>query len=225
MRITVSLDTQAVITQPSPLRIKAASSVPLKVAFTRGNQVVRLAEDAALEIGLKIKGKFDAPLLVYRAGFDAVAENLYEAVVNCATVELHNALGIGDGDTGNDKPTLDLSGEIGWSSGSQHFRSQTFPVIAEAPIVPSVPSLVEFPSYPPPSALLTAAGNLSNLADPATARTNLGLGGLLLQTPVPGPVTFETAGTLGQYWFDPATARLWFYVGGQFRYATLISEA
>lgn len=226
MRITVSLDTHAVIAQPSPLRVKAASFVPLEIAFTRGTQPVRLPEDAVIEVGLKARGRPDSKLLVYHTGFAAIAETLYGAVINCASAELHAALGIGDGDTANDKVSVDLSGEIGWTAGDQHFRSQTFPVVAEAPVVSSdSPAPLVPPNYPPPAALLTISGNLSELEDPATARTNLGLGDLLFRTPLAGPVTFQSEGTPGQYWFDPVTARLWVYLGGQFRYATLISEA
>jgi len=158
VRITVSLDTHAVIAQPSPLRVKAASFVPIEIAFTRGTQTVRLPEEAVIEIGFKERGKPDANLLVFHAGFEATAGNLYNAVINCATTQLHTLLGITDGDTANDKITVELSGEIGWTFGGQHFRSQTFPVIAEAPVVSSdTPAPLVPPDYPSPENLLLRA--------------------------------------------------------------------
>lgn len=117
--------------------------------------MVRLPEDAAIEFGLKAKGKAGSELLVYHAGFEAASGNLHSAAINCATTELHDALGIGDNGPANDKATLELSGEIGWTVGGQHFRSQTFPVIAEAPVVSSdAPAPLSPPNYPSPENLL-----------------------------------------------------------------------
>lgn len=173
MRITVSLDTHAVIAQPSPLRVKAASFVPVEIGFTRGSQAARLPEGAVIEIGFKAKGKPDAELLVYHTGFEAAAGNLYSAAINCATTELHAALGITDGDTANEKTTVELSGEIGWTFGGQHFRSQTFPVIAEAPVVSSdAPAPLSPPHYPPPENLLLR-GDLPEIAKPVDAAAGI----------------------------------------------------
>ena len=53
MKITVNLDTQAVITQPSPLCFKAGCYNPVEVAFTRGSQTVPLPDGAVIEFALK----------------------------------------------------------------------------------------------------------------------------------------------------------------------------
>ena len=79
------------------------------------------------------------------------------------------------------------------------------------------------PQWGEPGEYLRKDENLSGLADVALARQNLGLAAMFCRTPVAGPVTFATAGSLGEYWFDDANDRLWVYVAGQFRYTTWIS--
>jgi len=73
VRITVSLDTQSVIAQPSPLRIKAGAFVPVEVAFTRGTQSVSLPEGAVIEFALKMRGQWTGGLLAYLDVFAAAA--------------------------------------------------------------------------------------------------------------------------------------------------------
>ncbi|MCX6968095.1 MAG: hypothetical protein NTZ46_10045 [Verrucomicrobia bacterium] len=53
MKITVNLDTQAVITQPAPLRFKAGCFNPVEISFTRNSQPVPLPEGAVIEYALK----------------------------------------------------------------------------------------------------------------------------------------------------------------------------
>ena len=149
MRITVNLDTQAVTTTPSPLRLKAASMAQIEAAFTRGSAVVPLPPGAVIEFGLKAKGKTDTDLLVYSNEFAAVAGTLYAANVNCATVPIEAALGIDDDDASNDLPFIELSAELGWTIGDLHFRSQTFGVFVDAPVISSgAPALYLPPRYP-----------------------------------------------------------------------------
>ena len=135
---------------PSPFRMKAASLAQVEVQFTRAAVVVPLPMGSVIEFGIKAKNQTDAPPLVYCNTFSATAGTLYAADVNLATVELEQALGIGDSDTSNDKPQVELAGEVGWSTdGINLFRSQTFTVIVEAPVISGgAPSLYNPPRYP-----------------------------------------------------------------------------
>ena len=134
---------------PSPFRMKAASIAQLEVQFTRAAVVVPLPMGSVIEFGIKAKNT-DTPPLVYCNTFSATAGTLYAANVNLATVELEQALGIGDGDASNDKPQVELVGEIGWSTdGINLFRSQTFTLVVEAPVISGgAPSLYNPPRYP-----------------------------------------------------------------------------
>ncbi len=80
------------------------------------------------------------------------------------------------------------------------------------------------PDYPLPDNILTISAQELTTEQKAQVLDNLGLSGLLAWNSVDGPVDFETEGALGDYWFDPETGRLWYYVAGQFRYTNLISE-
>lgn len=77
--------------------------MPVELAFTRNSQPAILPGEAVIEFGLKIKGGIDSELLVYHTGFTTGPGNLYVAAINCASTPLHAALGISDGDQGNDK--------------------------------------------------------------------------------------------------------------------------
>ena len=150
MRITVNLDTGAVTTTPAPFRLKAASIAQVEVQFTRASSPVPLPAGSAIEFGLKAKGQTDSELLVYCNGFSATSGTLYAATVNCATVPLEAALGIGDSDASNDKASAEFAGEVSWSiDGAYAFRSQTFPVFVDAPVISSgAPTLYMPPRYP-----------------------------------------------------------------------------
>ena len=157
MKIAISLDTQAVMTQPAPVRVKAASFVAVEVCFTRSSQPVRLPDGAVLEFALKPQGQFTGDLLVYYNAFTLVSGSHYGGTVNFATGALLNALGLGDADPGNDLAELEASGEITWSFGGQKFRSDTFPVIVEAPLTDDNPAPAPDPQlYPTPQALQAA---------------------------------------------------------------------
>lgn len=154
MKIAISLDTQAVITQPTPVRVKAASFVAVEISFTRGSQPVRLPDGAVLEFALKPQGEFTGDLLVYHNVFTTAAGVHYAGTVNFATGALLAALGLGDTDPGNDETQLEASGEITWSIGSQKFRSATFPVIVEPPLTDDNPIPTPDPQlYPAPNAI------------------------------------------------------------------------
>ena len=157
MKITISLDTQAVITQPAPVRVKAASFAPIEIAFTRFSQPVRLPDRAVIEFALKPKGQFTGDLLVYSNAFALVSGTHYGGTVNFSAGALLNAMGLGDADPGNDESELEASGEITWSIGNQKFRSATFPVIVEPPLTDDNP--VPTPDsqlYPTPQELQAA---------------------------------------------------------------------
>jgi hypothetical protein len=70
VKITVSLDTQAVITQPSPLRIKAGAFVSVGVAFTRGARSIALSEGAVIELAVKPRNQWTGGLLAYLNAFE-----------------------------------------------------------------------------------------------------------------------------------------------------------
>lgn len=152
MRITVSLDTQAAITQPSPLRIKAGSFVPVEIAFTRGAQSVALPSGAVLEFALKMKNQWTGGLLAYLDVFAAAAGNIYTGTLNCATESMLGALGLLDSTPVNDAPQVDTNGEVTWSVDGQKFRSATFAVTVEAPVTDESPVAAPDPElYPAPA--------------------------------------------------------------------------
>ncbi|XHR27599.1 MAG: hypothetical protein ACFUZC_16865 [Chthoniobacteraceae bacterium] len=152
MKITVSLDTQAVISQPTLTRVKAASYVAVEISFTRSSQPVRLPDGATIEFALKPKGQFTGDLLAYHNNFALTAGVHYTGTVNFSSQALLGALGLGDSDPGNDGTQIEASAEITWSVGTQKFRSGTFPVVVEAPLTDDTPVATPDPElYPPPS--------------------------------------------------------------------------
>ena len=121
---------------PSPFRMKAASFAQLEVQFTRSAAVVPLPEGSIIEFGIKPKNQTDTDPLVYCNTFSATAGTLYSATLNLATSPLAAALGIGDSDATDDKKSpVEFSGEVGWSINGELFRSQTFSVFIEAPVI------------------------------------------------------------------------------------------
>lgn len=152
MRITVNLDTQAVITQPSPLRIKAGAFVPVEIAFTRGAQSVALPSGAVLEFALKLRNQWTGGLLAYLDVFASAAGNLYTGTLNCATESVLGALGLGDKTPANDVSQVDTNAEVTWSVSGQKFRSSTFSVTVEAPVTDESPVASPDPElYPAPA--------------------------------------------------------------------------
>ena len=136
---------------PTPFRMKGASIAQVEIQFTRSAVVVPLPENAAIEFGIKAKGKTDVDPLVYCNTFSPTAASLYAANINLATVPLNTALGINDGNAANDvKSPVEFSGEIGWCiDGTNLFRSQTFSVFIELPVISGgAPALLNPPRYP-----------------------------------------------------------------------------
>jgi len=83
VKITVSLDTQAVITQPSPLRFKAGCFNPLEVAFTRGSQTMPLPDVAVIEFALKPRNQWTGGLLAYLNAFYRPWQHLFGCAQLC----------------------------------------------------------------------------------------------------------------------------------------------
>ncbi len=104
MKITVNLDTQAVIAQPTPLRIKAGAYVPVAIAFTRASQTVSLPQSAVIEFALKPRNQWTGGLLAYLNEFELTDGNVYTGALNAASASLLAALGIGDSTPLNDIP-------------------------------------------------------------------------------------------------------------------------
>lgn len=134
MRITVSLDTQAVITQPSPAKVKGGASVPLEVVFTRSSQAVTLPEGASLAFVLKPKNQLTGGTLVLHADFSLAPGNIYTGTANFFTQPLMAVLGLSDDATANDMPQLEAVAELEWTIAAQRFVSATFPIIVESPL-------------------------------------------------------------------------------------------
>lgn len=143
MKITISLDTQSVITQPSPVRVKAGGFVPVEIAFTRGSQSVMLPTGATLEFALKPKNTWTGETLVYHTDFPAGGGNLYVGAVNFSTESLLTSLGLTDNAPANDIGQVETAAEVVWTIAGQRFRSSTFPVTVEAPLTAT-------PVIPPP---------------------------------------------------------------------------
>ncbi|XHR29838.1 MAG: hypothetical protein ACFUZC_04640 [Chthoniobacteraceae bacterium] len=152
MKITVNLDTQTVISQPSPLRFKGGCFNPVEIGFTRSSQSVPLPDGAVIEFSLKPKNQWTGGLLAYLNTFVFAAENLYSGSLNCATVALLTALGLSDQVPANDVAQVDASAEVTWSFGGEKFRSITFSATIEAPITDLNAAASPDPElYPPPS--------------------------------------------------------------------------
>lgn len=153
MKLSVNLDTHIVTPSPSPLRIKAGSKIPCEVSFTRNSRMVGL-DAPVIEFAVKPTGAFDTDLLIFHNAFESAANNTYLATINSDTVNLRNALGLGDDNTATDKPQIDGSGEVAWTVAGETFRSATFPVTIEAPIANSASQpLPAAPVYPAPDGL------------------------------------------------------------------------
>ena len=152
MKITVNLDTQAVITQPSPLRFKAGCFNPVEIGFTRSSQSASLPDGAVIEFALKPKNQWTGGLLAYLNVLTLVPGNLYTGSLNCATTALLSALGISDQTPFNDLAQLDASAEVTWSFSDQKFRSNTFSVTVETPLTDDIAVATPDPElYPTPA--------------------------------------------------------------------------
>lgn len=152
MKITVNLDTQAVISQPSPLRFKGGCFNPVEIGFTRGSQSVPLPDGAVIEFSIKPKNQWTGGLLAYLNAFTPASGNIYSGSLNCATAALLAALGLSDQVPANDVAQVDASAEVTWSFGGQKFRSVTFTATIEAPITDSNAAASPDPElYPAPS--------------------------------------------------------------------------
>jgi hypothetical protein len=134
VRITVSLDTQAVITQPSPAKVKGGASVPLEVVFTRSSQAVTLPEGTSLAFVLKPKNQLTGGTLVLHGDFSLAPSNIYTGTANFFTQPLMALLGLSDDATANDMPQLEAVAELEWTVAAQRFVSATFPIIVESPL-------------------------------------------------------------------------------------------
>ena len=214
MKITVSLDSQAVIVQPSPLRIKAGAFVPVAIAFTRASQTVSLPQGAVIEYALKPRNQWTGGLLAYLNSFEVTAGNIYTGTLNCASASLLGALGISDSTPLNDIPQIEASAEVTWSFGGQKYRSSTFPVIIETPLTDDNPIPTPDPElYPNPGAIalkseiptlpdltpyalkseVPVVGTAAKLdAGVASGAATLDTGGKLVQAQVPDSVALKS---------------------------------
>ncbi len=143
MQVTINLDTQAVITAPSPLRMKAGAQTLLAIAFIRNNAAASLADDAVIEFGFTPQtGWTDGPV-VYRLAFTKNGLGIYTGAINCATESLFAAFGSGK--------TLNVDCEVTWSTGGIKTRSATFAGIIEKPVLSDNATPSPDPQlYPPP---------------------------------------------------------------------------
>jgi len=164
VRITVSLDTQAVITQPSPLRFKAGCFNPVEVAFTRGSQSVPLPDGAVIEFALKPRNQWTGGLLAYLNTFTPGAGGIYTGSLNCATAGLLSALGLSDDVPANDIANLDASAEVTWSFDDHKFRSATFSVTIETPLTDESPVATPDPVLYPTPAEVARKSDLQNIS-------------------------------------------------------------
>ena len=165
VKITVSLDTQVVITQPSPLRIKAGAFVSIAVAFTRGARIIALSEGAVIELAVKPRNQWTGGLLAYLNAFELESGNIYTGILNCASLSLLSALGISDSVPANDHAQLEASAEITWTFNGLKFRSSTFPLIIETPLTDANPIPAPDPEVYPPPATIALKSELPQLLD------------------------------------------------------------
>ena len=199
MRITVSLDTQAVITQPSPLRFKAGCFNPVEVTFTRGSQSVPLPDGAVIEFALKPRNQWTGGLLAYLNTFTPGAGSIYTGSLNCASVAMLRALGLSDEVPANDIANLDASAEVTWSFGGQKFRSATFAGTVEAPLTDERPVATPDPErYPLPEEIalktdvpVVGTAAALNAGEPNGAATLDG-DGKLQETQVPDAIALKS---------------------------------
>ncbi len=160
MKLSVSLDTQAVLSQPSPAKVKGGGFVPIEVAFTRGTQTVMLPEGASVEFTVKTKNQFTGGTLVHHQSFSPAVDAsgaIYAASVNFSTGPLMAALGLADEAPANDIAQIEATAEVSWLSGGQRFRSTSFSLVIEAPLnANGIPNPWEDISIAPPFFRLTA---------------------------------------------------------------------
>jgi len=150
VKLTVNLDTQVVITQPAPMRIKAGCFVPVEVAFTRENQSALLPQGAMIEF-------FLTPIVPWPCGVFAYANqftcsgNLYTGTLLTATGAIHDALTQAALSQPKQTPRIEANGEITWSYEGRKYRSVTFAVVIEAPVGDENPVAMPNPElYPAP---------------------------------------------------------------------------
>jgi hypothetical protein len=179
VRLYLDLDSRAFLESPqfprplSSLVLKRRDLLPMDVSFLRGGIATELTESATGRLGLKADKDFNGPFVAsdlewVKSGAGETAS--YRFNLNLNTLQI-DALFAG-------VPTpasVALMLEIEWIEGALRTSSSTLQVTLENDVVRGDEGLPEESTepYPLPNQLLTKAGNLAGLTDPAQARLNL----------------------------------------------------
>lgn len=188
--------------------------------YLRAGKSVELAPDAIGELVIKKKGDFDTALarttVWTKEGNGAAA--VYWFTLDLLTDEMNAAFPSGTDFLENFvfEHTFTESGNVQTPPRALCTIYNRYLQPAEGQPNPANPA------WPLPTNILLKTAQTLSDGEKTQVRTNLGIDSSLLREAV-GPVTFATGGSAGQYWYDADNFRLWAYVGGQFRYFTLIS--
>ena len=206
------------------ITLKRGFQGPVVMRVVRNGVVISLPEDASGVLGILAKGDFGGSYLASAASFVKAgtgANTTYTFSLNIDTAEIA-ALFPTDATTAVE---VALEILITSASGALYLPSETVPLfVNNAYIDPDADPAVANPDLKGTQAEAEAGVNNAHWMTPLrTAQAIEALSPDFFREAVAGPVTFATAGSAGQYWYDTANFRMWIYVGGQFRYFTLIS--
>ena len=154
MKISIDLDTRAVVTTPLAVKVKGASFDLVQVQFTRGGTAVAL-DGVSIEFGV-VQG---ATLMAYSNAFETRSGAIYAASVNFAGTELLAAIA----QNGVTLP-LSFSAEVAWNVNGEKNRSDTFAVLVDKPLFGENPVAPADPVfYPGAAAVRTALTTIAGL--------------------------------------------------------------
>lgn len=220
--LNISVDLQAGLAKlAQATTVKAGGGIPVVVTFSNNPGL-----NPAIELSLGPQSSAQT-VVAYLDVFATESQTVYTGTLDGTDNRLIGLLA--------GKQALTLSCEITYTvTGALPRRFPNFNVTVQPPMVTGPETSEGGPVYlttgTGDARYLQTANNLGEIstagsASRSSARSNIGLLSMLLREELAGPVTFNTVGQIGQYWFDSENARLWVYAGGQFRYTTLISEA
>ena len=205
--LNISINLETGLAKPSQASvIKAGGNVPVRVIFSANpgtSPVIELACSPQSSTP-EVKAYLDV--------FETQSETEYTGTLDANDTRLIALM------SGKQTTTLDCEMVVTTDDGGRR-PFPNFPVTVQPPILTGPEATEGGPVY------LTEALGDARYLQPAAIATSLCRESVALPAGLDAdaPADFALAGAVGQYAFDTSRSRLWFYIGAQWHFQTLIS--